>query len=147
MESWEGKKYLVEETTTYERVPLKDVYHFIHGHNETHTECYLARNFQIVNIDRSPIVEYLRGNTVYYQSQSRLFNVREESILYLLEEWHTRKFDVHKAIPAVYRDGRYIIHDGMHRTGVMYYMGVQQVTLHMVINWWEALDFTGKYVE
>lgn len=137
----------METTDVYQRVPLSSIYHFIHGDSPTHTECYESRNFQIVNIDRSPIVEYLRGNKVYYLSQSPLFNVREETILYLLDEWHAHKLDVHQAVFAVYRDGRYIVHDGMHRTGVMYHMGVQEIMLRVIRNWWESIDFTDKYVE
>jgi hypothetical protein len=147
MDIWSNGHYELEKTDTYQVVSLDSVYHFIHGSSPDHKHCYETGNFRIVPIDNSPIVEYIRGNTVYYTSQSQLFNVREESILYLLEEWDSHRFDVHQAFKAVYRNDRYIIHDGMHRTGVMYFMGVKYVTLRMVRNWWESLDLSDKFVE
>lgn len=147
MEEKEIEGYTLERTDIYEKVPLSSVYHFLHGDNESHAECYEMGNFKVVSIDQSPIVEYLRGNKVYYLSQPKLFVVRENVILYLLDEWHKGNFNINQAIFAIYKDGRYIIHDGMHRTGIMYHMGVEMVTLRIIQNWWETVDFTGKYVE
>jgi hypothetical protein len=144
--NWDGN-WELEITDTYQIVPMDSIYHFIHGHSPNHKHCYETGNFSIVSIDKSPAVEYIRGNTVYYTSQSHLFDVREESILYLLEEWGSHRFDVHQAFKAVYRNDRYIIHDGMHRTSVMYFMGVKYVTLRMVRNWWKSLDLSDKFVE
>jgi len=146
-EEKEIEGYTLERTDIYVTVPLESVYHFIHGDSDTHAHCYETKNFRIVPIDQSPVVEYLRGNKVYYLSQPKLFVVREQTILYLLNEWHEGKLDSKQAIFAVQKDGRYIIHDGIHRTGIMYHMGVKEITLRIIRNWWETVDFTGKYAE
>lgn len=121
----------IDYKTNLEIIDVDNLYHFIHGNSSNNTECYLKKDFNLVHISNCPVVEYLKGNKQHYLNQSNLFNVRESSITY-----HMNNYDSDETfeIKVVKIDNKYVVCDGMHRSSILYFNGNRKILVKIVDN-------------
>jgi hypothetical protein len=113
-----------------ETIKSDDLYHMIHGNSETLDKCYADHDYKIIPISTSPIVKYLQGDIDEYISQSKIFNVRENSIKYHLDQYNQGESDF--TILVIKRNDIYIVCDGMHRSSVLFFKGHRYINVKVV---------------
>jgi hypothetical protein len=111
-------------------IPIKQVYHFIYGNQNSVQKCLDKYDYKIVPIHNSPVVKYLKGFKDEYLLQSKNFLVREESIKYHLSLYESGNTDFE--IMVINFKDKYVVCDGMHRSSVLYHKGHTNLNVKVV---------------
>ncbi len=112
-------------------IHINDLYHYIHQDTDSYFDAYQNAKYKIVPVKDAPVVKYLMGYKDEYLNGSKTFAPRESTIKYLqsLSEPFNQSYD--NCVLTVYKkDDKYIITDGQHRSGMLYFQGDRHIFIH-----------------